>query len=63
MIEQRYVNGGTSEIPESMILQMMGRAGRQQYFSSGRVVIMTKQQNVVNIKFFPDLKEFNKVQH
>lgn len=36
------------ELPETMILQMMGRAGRQQYNKSGRVYIMTKRERVVS---------------
>lgn len=31
-----------------MILQMMGRAGRQQYNTSGRVYIMTNDHKVVS---------------
>lgn len=46
---QQYINGATQEIPQSMILQMMGRSGRQQYDTSGRVYIMTKQDKVVSI--------------
>lgn len=38
-----------NEIPESMILQMIGRAGRQQYNSTGLVYIMTDQKKKVQI--------------
>lgn len=45
---QSFINGAMRELPETMILQMMGRAGRQQYNKSGRVYIMTKQERIVS---------------
>lgn len=43
-----FMQGTTREIPESMILQMIGRAGRQQYNTTGCVYIMTKPEKVVS---------------
>lgn len=45
-----YINGKFEEISDSMILQMMGRAGRQQYSSTGCVHVMTKADRVVSKK-------------
>lgn len=42
---------------ESMILQMMGRAGRQQYNKTGRVYIMTRREKVVKKLFIPISKQ------
>lgn len=42
------MKGACRDIPDTMILQMMGRAGRLQYNSSGCVYIMTKQERVVS---------------
>ncbi|XP_055297358.1 probable ATP-dependent DNA helicase HFM1 [Sitodiplosis mosellana] len=39
---EHFFKGTTQEISDSMILQMMGRAGRQQYNTTGCVYIMTK---------------------
>lgn len=36
------------EIDEITILQMMGRAGRQQYNTTGCVYIMTRNEHVVS---------------
>lgn len=36
------------EISDTTILQMMGRAGRQQYNTTGCVYIMTRMENVVS---------------
>lgn len=47
---QHYVNGSNQEIDDSMILQMIGRAGRQQYNTSGRVYIMTSAEKKVSKK-------------
>lgn len=61
LILQQYLKGQTCELPKSTILQMMGRAGRQQYCSSGKVIILTKldkKVNIENILFSPKLIEF-----
>lgn len=44
--------GGEDELPESSVLQMIGRAGRPQYNNSGIVVIMTQDQKKVRLNHF-----------
>lgn len=43
-----FIDGRNQEMPESMILQMMGRAGRQEYNTSGYVYILTQKDKVVS---------------
>ena len=45
-------NGGNAEYPESSIFQMIGRAGRPQFDTSGIAIIMTQSQNVVRFYQF-----------
>lgn len=43
--------GGNEELSESAILQMIGRAGRPQFDTSGVAVIMTQENKKVNVRF------------
>lgn len=45
-----FAQGTNQEVSEAIIIQMIGRAGRQQYNTSGRAYIMTKQEKVVSKK-------------
>lgn len=46
-----YRNGNTEEIEQSLLLQMMGRAGRPQYDDSGKVIILTSDEKTVRISY------------
>lgn len=46
-----YMQGATEEISENSIIQMMGRAGRPQYDSTGLVIIMTNDKKKVCYQF------------
>lgn len=45
-----FKQGDIQEMPESMVIKMMGRAGRQQYNTSGRVYILTTEEKEVSKK-------------
>lgn len=49
---QSYQQGNADEISQNTILQMIGRAGRPQFDTSGVAVIMTQQQKKVSEHFF-----------
>lgn len=49
---QCYKQGIISDYSESSILQMIGRAGRPQFDTSGVAVIMTQENNVVSFFLF-----------
>ncbi|XP_031629391.1 probable ATP-dependent DNA helicase HFM1 [Contarinia nasturtii] len=49
---EMYIDGRNQEMPESMVLQMLGRAGRQEYNKSGLVYILTKKDKV---KYYENL--------
>lgn len=48
-IFQAYREKGTEEIQESMIVQMIGRAGRAPFEEHGKAYILTRREHVVSI--------------
>jgi ATP-dependent DNA helicase HFM1/MER3 len=54
-------NGDNEEYPESSIFQMIGRAGRPQFDTSGVAIIMTQMQNVVS--FYTQINFIHKYRH
>lgn len=46
---QMLVSGTVHELSETVILQMIGRAGRPQFDDHGVAVIMTQNSNVVSV--------------
>lgn len=46
------VSGTVNELSETVILQMIGRAGRPQYDDHGVAVIMTQNNKVVSFSYF-----------
>lgn len=55
---QVYHKGRTGEIPENLLLQMIGRAGRPQYDDSGKVIILTRDEKTVRISYISFIRLF-----
>lgn len=48
LLFQSYKNGKMEDLPESELIQMIGRAGRRPYESTGKAYILTKCEDVVS---------------